>query len=311
MSDTVFSDTAFRIRDNQQRTKLAITLADVEVATYVYRPDTPREESPKPYLYPLRTLSGAPLGVFRPWDHRWHKGLQMTWSHLSGQNFWGGPSFEASAAGHGYVWRDNNGSQLHRGFDRLDPDGTSATVIERLEWSASTAEVWLTELRTLRFHGADPDRGIWALDFETILTNAHTQTLEFGSPTTHGRPNAGYTGLFWRGPRAFTGAPIIADGAEGDKVMGSNGAWAAISGEHDEMDGGATVLAFAGTSSATVPIKWFARSQQFACLNPSPAFDEEIKLEPGQRLELRHRFVFIDRLTNRSGLEPIADEFAL
>jgi len=303
-------DAPFRIRDNHQGTELAITVNDTEIATYVYRPDTPQAESPKPYLYPLRTLSGAPLGVFRPWDHRWHKGLQMTWSHLSGQNFWGGPSFEAGASGHGYVWRDNNGSQVHQGFDRLDSEGNTAAVVERLEWLTSTGEVWLAEQRALRFHSADLDRGIWALDFDTVLTNTHTETLEMGSPTTHGRPNAGYTGLFWRGPRAFTGAPIIADGAEGDEVMGSRGAWAAISGEHDEIDGGATVLAFAGTSSADAPLKWFSRSDPFACLNPSPAFDEEIKLEPGQRLELRHRFVFIDRVTDRSSLEPIIREYA-
>ena len=27
---------------------------------------------------------------YRPHDHRWHKGLQMTWTHVSGENFWGG-----------------------------------------------------------------------------------------------------------------------------------------------------------------------------------------------------------------------------
>jgi hypothetical protein len=303
-------DAVFHIRDNHASTELAVTVDGVEIATYVYRPDTPREESPKPYLYPLRTLSGAPLGSFRPWDHRWHKGLQMTWSHLSGQNFWGGPSFEPGAPGHGYVWRDNNGSQLHRAFDQLDADRADATVVERLEWVASTGQGWLAERRVLRFHSADIERGIWALDFSTELTNTHVETLEFGSPTTHGRPNAGYTGLFWRGPRAFTGAPIIAEDAEGDEVMGSTGAWAAIGGEHDEIDGGATVLAYAGISSADVPLKWFSRTDPFACLNPSPAFDAEIKLEPGAALELSHRFVFLDQVTDRSGLEPIVREYA-
>jgi hypothetical protein len=305
------SDAPFHIRDDNANTELAITVAGTEIARYVYRPDTPREESPKPYLYPLRTLSGALVGVFRPWDHRWHKGLQMTWSHVSGQNFWGGPSFEQDAPGHGYVWRENNGSQLHRGFDHCDADATDAAVTERLEWVSSTGQTWLAEKRTLRFHSADSERGIWALDFATELSNTHSETLELGSPTTHGRPNAGYTGLFWRGTRAWTGAAIIADGAEGDEVMGSAGAWAAISGEHDEIDGGATVLALAGSSSADVPLKWFSRSNPFACLNPSPAFDTEIKLEPGHRLELRHRFVFIDHATDRSALQPIADEFAL
>jgi hypothetical protein len=304
------ADALFHIRDNHASTELAVTVDGVEIATYVYRPDTPREESPKPYLYPLRTLSGAPLGAFRPWDHRWHKGLQMTWSHLSGQNFWGGPSFEPGAPGHGYVWRDNNGSQQHRSFDQLDADRADATVVERLEWVASTGQSWLAERRTLRFHSADIERGIWALDFSTELTNTHVETLELGSPTTHGRPNAGYTGLFWRGPRAFAGATVIAEGADGDEVMGSTGAWAAIGGEHDEIDGGATVLAYAGTSSADVPLKWFSRTDPFACLNPSPAFDVEIKLEPGAALELSHRFVFLDQVADRARLEPIAREYA-
>src|SRR5947209_20429479 len=118
------SDPLFHVRDDSRRTQLSVSVGDVEIAAYVYRPDAPREESPKPYLHPLRTLSGAPLGVYRPWDHRWHKGLQMTWSHVSGQNFWGGPSFESGD----YVWKNNNGSQLHLGFDRLDADGTDVTV---------------------------------------------------------------------------------------------------------------------------------------------------------------------------------------
>ena len=301
----------FHIRDNNASTELAVTVAGTEIATYVYRPDTPQAESPKPYVYPLRTLSGAPLGVYRPWDHRWHKGLQMTWSHVSGQNFWGGPTFEQGAPGHGYVWRENNGTQLHRSFGRVDAGGTEVSVIQRLDWVAATGENWLAETRTLRFHSADVDRGIWALDFSTELTNTHTETLEFGSPTTHGRPNAGYAGLFWRGPRAFTSARIIADGADGAQVMGSTGAWAAMSGEHDGIDGGATILAYAGSSSAQAPIKWFSHSDPFACLNPSPAFDAEIKLEPGQILTLRHRFVSIDHSTDRSTLEPIVREFAL
>lgn len=305
------SDATFHLRDDNDNTQLAVTVGGVQIATYVYRPDTPRTESPKPYLYPLRTLSGAPVGVYRPWDHRWHKGLQLTWSHLSGQNFWGGPSFEQGAPGHGYVWRENHGRQLHSSFERVDADTQDASVVERLDWVASTDEKWIEETRTLRFHAADAARGIWALDFATDLTNVHEVTLDLGSPSTHGRPNAGYTGLFWRGPRAFTGAPILADGAENDTVMGSRGAWAAISGEHDEIDGGATVLAFAGTSSADVPITWFSRSAPFACLNPSPAFDTEIKLEPGDTLRLRHRFVFIDHATDRAALEPMAQEFAL
>ena len=306
------SDTPFRIDHDGAGTEFVVSAAGTDLATYVYRPDTPLEESPKPYLYPLKTLSGAPVGVYRPWDHRWHKGLQMTWSHLSGDNFWGGPTFEQGAPGHGYVWRENHGRQVHRAFGPQDVSGSEVSVVQELDWIASSEEVWIDETRTLRFHSADTDDGVWALDFTTDLTNVHHEPLEMGSPTTHGRPNAGYTGVFWRGPRAWTGADVIADGGhEGDAVMGTRGAWAAITGEHDEIDGGATVVAYAGTTSASTPLTWFARSSAFACLNPSPAFDTEIKLEPGGTLSLSHRFVFIDRVLNRHELEPLAREFAL
>jgi hypothetical protein len=290
-------------------TELVVTVGDTDVARYVYRPDTPAEESPKPYLHPLRTLSGAPLSVYRPWDHRWHKGLQMTFSHLSGDNFWGGPSFER---GQGYVWRRNHGSQLHRTFESRDTRGPEVGVRQRLDWIAASGARWLDETRTLRFHSADAARGIWALDFGTDLVNVRTEPLVFGSPTTNGRENAGYTGLFWRGPRAWTGGELIAAGGQGgEELMGARAPWAAFAGEHDEIDGGGTVLACAGTSSADVPLTWFARSGQFAALNPSPAFADEITLDPGGTLRLRHRFVFVDERLDRAALEPLAAEFAL
>lgn len=308
------SDPLFRIQDNDEESALVVMFAGTEITRYVYRPDAPIEESPKPYLYPIATLSGAPLGNYRPHDHRWHKGLQMTWSHVSGDNFWGGPTFELGAPGHGYVWRTNHGQQQHRGFERVDREGGEVTVRQRLDWVASTGRTWFDETRTLRFHSADPARGIWALDFATDLLNVAGEPLHLGSPSTHGRPNAGYTGLFWRGPRAWTGGDIIGVGLEGEALMGvasTESPWVAVTGQHDGIDGAGTVLAYAGSSSASGPIKWFARNGDFACLNPSPAFDIEITLEPGQTLQLRHRFVFIDHGTDRESIAPLAAEFAL
>lgn len=64
----------------------------VELLRYVYRAED-AWEAPKPYIHPLRTLSGQVVTGYRPNDHRWHKGLQMTASHLSGANLWGGNSY--------------------------------------------------------------------------------------------------------------------------------------------------------------------------------------------------------------------------
>ncbi|WP_017623840.1 DUF6807 domain-containing protein [Nocardiopsis chromatogenes] len=287
---------------------LSVTAGGTEIARYVLDPAAPAEEAPKPHLHPLRTLDGAPVTAVRPWDHRWHKGLQMTWSHVSGENFWGGPTY---VHGRGYVWLDNLGTIAHERFEGLGGDGGGGAFTEHLSWTASTGRRWIEEVRTHRFHGVDAHRGTWALDFATSLTNVRGATLELGSPTTHGRPAAGYTGLFWRGPRAWTGCAVhSASGHGGDAVMGTRSEWIAFAGRHDEIDGGATVLAFAGTTSGAIPITWFARSEAFPAFCPSPAFDEPLFLDPGESLELWHRVVVADWECTAEQARELAQEYA-
>ncbi|MCG5221034.1 DUF6807 domain-containing protein [Streptosporangium soli] len=295
------------VRDEDK--SLIITAGDVDIAQYVYHPDAPDAESPKPYVHPIRSLTGAPMSVYRPWDHRWHKGLQMTWAHLSGQNFWGGPTYSVER---GYHMEDNLGHMNHIDFTALSSDEERVTVEESLHWVSAQGEHWITEQRHQVFHGVDAERGIWALDFTTRLRNVRGATLDFGSPTTHGRPMAGYAGYFWRGPRSWTGGTIIGAGGQGgEEMMGTEAPWLAMVGKHDEIDGGGTVLAIAGRSSASVPIKWFVRREAFAVISPSPSFDEEIALADGDTLELAHRYVFIDHMCDRAELDELGTEFAL
>jgi hypothetical protein len=287
----------------------SIVAGPVTIARYVFEPDAPQSEAPKPYLHPLRTLTGAPLTVYRPYDHRWHKGLQMTWSHVSGDNFWGGPTFDAQE---GYRWIENLGTIRHEAFTTETRAADEVSFTETLSWISSGGERWLEETRTHRFHSADRARGLWALDFTTTLANVRGEALEFGSPTTHGRPAAGYAGYFWRGPRSWAGGTISAStGASGADVMGTRADWVAFSGEHDELDGGATVIAFAGSSEPAVPVEWFVRSEPFACISPSASFHEEIVLAPDASLTLRHRHVFVDSLATADELQELGSEFAL
>jgi hypothetical protein len=285
---------------------IGIAAGDVEIARYVYGEDIAAFESPKPYLHPMRTLSGALVSAYRPHDHRWHKGLQMTWSHVSGQNFWGGRTY---VHGQGYVPRDNVGAMRHDAFDLIELAGDELTFAETLTWVAATGEEWVSERRSWRFHGVDPGRGVWMLDFATELTNVRGEALQLGSPTTHGRPNAGYTGFFWRGPRGLTGGEIItADGGGGPETMGTTASpWLAYTGENDEVDGGATLIVFAGTTSRG-GITWFVRNDPFPAINPSPAFDEEITLTDGDSLALAHRVVVADRIWTREEIESFAAE---
>ncbi|GGT44901.1 PmoA family protein [Nonomuraea spiralis] len=300
-------DTTLTVREDDK--SLVITAGDVQIARYVHQPDAPDAESPKPYLHPIRSLSGAPMSVYRPHDHRWHKGLQMTWAHLSGQNFWGGPTFSVERD---YHWEDNLGHINHLAFTDVSSDGRRVVAEEDLHWVSARGEHWVTEQRRQVFHGVDSARGVWALDFTTTLHNVRGATLDFGSPTTHGRPMAGYAGYFWRGPRSWTGGTIIgAGGLGGEEMMGVEAPWLAVVGQHDAIDGGGTALAIAGHSSAPVPIKWFVRTEPFAVISPSPSFDEEISLADGDTLELAHRYVFIDRMCDRAELDELGAEFAL
>jgi hypothetical protein len=289
--------------------EIVVNAAGVDIATYVYQPRMPAFESSKPYLHPLRTLSGALVSAYRPHDHRWHKGLQMTISHLSGQNFWGGNSYRHPE---GYRPLDNVGQMRHDAFELTDVTPQALTLRETLTWITSTGEHWVAERRDLRIHGVDVERGLWVLDFGTELRNIRGAELLFGSPTTAGRPNAGYTGFFWRGPRGWTGGQIYtAGGGGGPEAMGQESPWLAYTGSHDEVDGGGTLLVFAGSSTAPVPLKWFVRNDPFPAVNPSPAFDKEIALQSGESFQLRHRAVFADRAWDRSQIEAFAAEYAI
>lgn len=303
------SDLTLALRE----TDLTVTAAGVDIARYAFDPGGAASEGPKPYLHPLRALDGAPLTAFRPWDHRWHKGLQMTWTHVSGQNFWGGPTYRRDT---GYQPLDNVGRMRHDGFTTVTDSGPEVSFTQKLTWVTQGGETWVSEQRTHRFHGVDVDRGLWMLDFSTALRNVSDRDLEFGSPTTEGRPNAGYTGFVIRMPRAWTGGRVLAGGlgddAGADAVMGAQAPWVAVSGEHDELDGGGTVLVFAGASSTTAdtapPVKWFVRSEPFPIVAPSPSFDEHILLAPGGEISLAHRHVFGDRIWTPDETRAIADE---
>ncbi|MGW2747082.1 DUF6807 domain-containing protein [Streptomyces sp. NPDC001450] len=272
-------------------------LTGVELFAYVYRPEA-AWEAPKPYLHPVRTLAGDVVTDYRPNDHRWHKGLSLTASHLSGANLWGGNTY---VHGRGYLeLPERVGSMTHVGFDEVAADEDRAVIAERLTWHPHSGELWAEEVRRIEVHDIDPACGSWALTWSSAVTNRRDELLRFGSPTTAGRAMAGYTGLFWRGPRGFRDGRIIGPGGEGPELMGTQGPWLALSGEHDGADGHATVV-FAHApendhsgAGGAHPAHWFVRNDPFAGVAPSWAFHEELELAPCDTLTRRYRVVVAD-----------------
>ncbi|WP_405560291.1 PmoA family protein [Streptomyces canus] len=270
-----------------------------EILRYVYRPDPEAFEAKKPYAHPVRTLGGRTVTGYRPNDHRWHKGLQMTASHLSGQNFWGGNCY---VHGQGYLpLPERVGSMRHDGFPVLSVEDDRLTVAEELTWVENGGTEWAREVRGITVHSVDEEAGSWALDWSIRLTNTRDEPLAFGSPTTAGREMAGYTGLQWRGPRDFTGGSVFAPDTDGDadKLMGSQSPWLAFTTEHDDVDAHST-LVFAHAPENLDPrhaiheSHWFVRSEPFPTVAFSWAFFEEFELPPGESFEYRYRLVVAD-----------------
>ncbi|RPK38510.1 PmoA family protein [Streptomyces sp. NBC_01260] len=292
---------------------IAVSVAGsgVELLRYVYRPEA-AWEAPKPYIHPLRTLSDRVVTDYRPNDHRWHKGLQLTASQLSGQNLWGGNTY---VRGGGYQpLPERVGSMAHRGFDELALRADGVVVAERLSWHPYSGELWADELRRVEVHDVDPLDGSWVLTWSSAVTNRRDEPLRFGSPTTQGRPDAGYTGLFWRGPRAFRDGRILTPDGEGPDVMGRQAPWLAFSGEHDGADGHAT-LVFAHApendhagADGGHPAHWFVRNDPFAAVAPSFAFHDELVLEPGATLTRRYRVVVADGAWDRERISARLSE---
>ncbi|GAB3107902.1 PmoA family protein [Streptomyces calidiresistens] len=279
-------------------TEVSARVGGVEVARYHYRPRMALFESPKPYLHPLRTTAGDTVTAYRPHDHVWHKGVQMTAPWVSGENFWGGGTYVDPERE--YVDLPNAGTMRHEEW--------TAPGVERLTWWTQGGEHWVDETRVLEVEAGTPGEGWWALNFTTVLRNVRGKDLVFGSPTTRGRPMAGYAGFFWRGPRSFTGGTVIGPGnLGGPEMMGRAAPWLAFTGRHDEVDRAATLL-FQAADPQTV---WFVRSEPFAAVNPSLAFHEEVTVPPEGELRLAYRLVVAEgewnreRLTDHAARHPV------
>lgn len=238
---------------------------------------------------------------------RWHEGLSLTASHLPGANLWGGNSY---VHGRGYLeLPERVGSMRHAGFAEARAEGGRAVIAERLTRHPYDGELWAEEERRIEVHDVEPESGSWALTWTTAVTDRRAQPLRFGSPTTAGRELAGYTGLFWRGPRAFRAGRITGPEGEGPAMMGMQAPWLAFCGEHDGSDGHGTLLfAHAPDNGHTGargahPAHWFARNEPFAAVAPSWACYEELELAPGDTLRRRYRVVVADGAWERADVE--------
>ncbi len=274
----------------ENRCLVRIRSDEIVLAEYVVEPRMPESDSPKPYLHPLRTTGGQVVTAVRPHDHSWHNGLQFTMALLSGENFWGGRTYVRDR---GYVPLDNNGTVSHLRWERLDCSGDRAVLTHELAWLTASGEKWMSERRTIGIGGVDHDRGCWTLSWTSRIRNTSGRKLRWGSPVTEGRPTAGYGGLFWRGPRSFTGGVVrTPDGAR--EAMGHRAPWLAFTGRHDESLGSSTLLFVDSLANQGHPTPWYVRAEPFPVVSFAATYHRERLLAPEEELALTHHIVLID-----------------
>jgi hypothetical protein len=297
---------------------LSAQLEGVEVFRYVLDDLTDQVESPRPYLHPLRSLDGEVVSIYRPHDHLWHRGLSLALPNVGEHNFWGGVTYTREQ---GYVQLPNNGRMLNRGLDVL-ADGA---FFEEVDWATEPGNTIITEKRLIRAAGlgspGGPGTKAWGLTWVSDWTNASDRPITFGSPTTEGRPMAGYGGFFWRGPRDFTGAPVLApestrpadyDAPEGvpdgvPEQMGMLAPWIGITGRHDGSSRRSTFVMADSPTNTLGAGPWFVRSTPYACISTAPFFFTEKVLEPGQSWHWRHQVAISTGTLDVAGAQSLVD----
>ncbi len=274
-----------------------------ELFRYVYLPADPPVESPRPYLHPVRTLAGELVTVCGPGDHPWHKGISWSLPNVGTENFWGGPTYRRAD---GYIQLDNNGTMRHLGFgpvqmSRAGAPHHQASLAERLTWLTAAGAELFAERRVITVT-VPPAGSAWSFGFQTTMRNVSGRTIPIGSPTTEGRENAGYGGLFWRGPADFAGGTVLTpEGAGGDEVMGRRGPWLAFATQ------AATLIFRDSPGNSGFPCQWFVRSSPYACACPAPFFAAEVPVPAGGELSLRYEVIVADGELDIDGCEALRD----
>lgn len=241
--------------------------------------------SPRPHLHPVRTLSGRPMTVVMPTDHRHHYGVSLALPDVNGTTYWGGRTF---VEGRGSTLLANHGTQQ---LATASAPEESRTLHSQVRWIAHDGRDLLTEQRTLST-SLLPEAPGWGLHWRSSLT-ADIEPLHLASPATRGRAGAGYSGLFWRLPDADETRILVAEGQGEGRAHGSTGEVLIVQRRHGRAWSSLVLVQDAEAQGRVDP--WFVRSADYVGVGPSLAWDQAREVARGEVLEIALRMVLLDR----------------
>lgn len=238
-----------------------LRVGGTEVARVRLGSDIAPTNAPRPFLHPVRTLSGTVVSDQQPLDHPWHLGVGIALQDVAGTNFWGGRTYVRGA---GYVWREDHGriERTRSGFD-------GGALEEDLSWIGHDGVALLTERRTTR--AAPAGDGAWELCIDFTLSPAGDSPVALGSPGSNGRENGGYGGFFWRLPAVGRPEVFTATEAGEEAAHGSSAPWLAFVADFGPERAEAT-LVFAADDADP----WFVRCGGYPGVGRSLAWDRPV-----------------------------------
>ena len=288
------------------------------------------DQANKPFLWPIYGPTGKAMTRAYPMqvlpsepkeqrDHPHHRGITFGHESIGGSTWkfpenWDGLTGDEKHSGGGDTWHEKltfeefireggknalRGKQRipmvanirHREFKELKADAGKATVVELCDYVDQSGKRFLTEERRLTFSATEDTR---IIDFDQDFTATN------GEVRFDDRKDAG---LYIRVPASMAvdskqgGHIINSEGVADKDAWGKAATWCDYSGPVEGEQLGVAMLNH--PASFRHPTRWHVRSYGLFTANPFAQRDYDksladgtTSLKAGERLRLRHRFIF-------------------
>jgi len=263
--------------------------------------------------FPIETRSGETIG------HPHQVGVSFSYGDVNGFDFWNNSTFRTAKE------LERMGSIAHRKIVRIKSGKTRGELVTESVWILPNGEKILTETTRYSFEVNGKTRWI---DRETTLT-ANDQTVVFGDnkeglfaihltrelqqenqfpvKVTDEKGNISEI----KTNENLTGEYLNSENLSGEKIWGTVGKWASVSGKIGSE--AVTVAVFDSPKNLNFPASMMVRPYGLLALNPfgRKSFDPQAEarkfaLEPKKSLKFRHRLLI---LAEKAAPETLAKEY--
>ncbi|MDZ4853000.1 MAG: PmoA family protein [Pirellulaceae bacterium] len=288
-------------------TRVVIKVGDQVFAEYIF--DDPATN--KTYLWPVHGPTGKSMTRSYPMkdiegevkDHYHHRGLWFGHQDIGGFNSWA----EAKSFGKDEKSQLKNqdrlktiGKQKHRSFTEMTANANEAVIVSELDYLSSDDKKNLSEVRTM----------IFRVDGETRIIDFNQIFIATDGEVTFGDEKD--AGLCIRVPTTMSvdskkgGKIINSEGVTDKEAWGKRAKWCDYIGPVEDEILGVAILNH--PKSFRHPTTWHVRTYGLFTANPFGTLDPDSPngphtLKAGEKLELRHRFIFHNADFNTAKIE--------